>query len=154
MKYVSFVFNLFILLSSCNMVGQQQEVLKKHDVTRDSLFYAFAKAYYADRLRGEDCRNLKVSNQGYTTISFGNKSYRVYNVLVTYSIYKNKEWFQTHYKNWYWDLIERKCYWYSDYRQKREPGEPYRGMMTSVCYVDVTNDSFAQNGFKILGSEK
>ena len=152
MKYIILAFNLFILLSSCNVLGQQNS--QRNDAIRDSLFQTFAKTYYAEHLRDVDLRDLKVSTNGYTTISVGNKSHRVYKVLVTYSIYKNDEWFQTHYKKWYWDLKERKCYWYSDYSQKRKPGEPYQGLMTSACYIDVTNESFAQNGFKILDSEK
>lgn len=118
--------------------------------TLDSLFDVAGRDYYAEHLNGQDVRDLVVSTKGFTTITFGGKTHHCYNVLVTYSIYQNNEWYQTHYKNWYWDLQEMKCYWYSDYSQKRKPGEPYRGMMTSVSYIDFSKESFAQKGFQIL----
>lgn len=118
--------------------------------TTDSLFNDAARQYYVKKLHGEDVRELKASFNGNVTIEFGKRKHQVYNVTVIYSIYKNNEWCATHYKNWYWDLKERKCYWYSDIRVKQKAGEPYRGMLTSAVYLDATNSSFAQNGFKIL----
>lgn len=118
--------------------------------TTDSLFNDAARQYYVKKLHGEDVRELKASFNGNVTIEFGKRKHQVYNVTVIYSIYKNNEWCATHYKNWYLDLKERKCYWYSDIRVKQKAGEPYRGMLTSAVYLDATNSSFAQNGFKIL----
>lgn len=147
----SLLFALFCCTFSCITFAQSTN--KGNRVASevvDSLFDIAARNYYANRLKDQDVRDLSISSKGFKTITFGGKSHHCYNVLVSYSIYQNNEWYQTHYKNWYWDLQEMKCYWYSDYRQKREPGEPYRGMMTSVSYFDYTKDSFAQQGFQIL----
>lgn len=147
----SLLFALFCCTFSCTVFAQSTNRNNRiASEVVDSLFDIAARNYYAKHLKGQDIRDLSVSADGFKTITFGGKSHRCYNVLVSYSIYQNKEWFQTHYKNWYWDLQERKCYWYSDYSQKRKPGEPYRGMMTSVSYIDFTKESFAQKGFQIL----
>lgn len=145
------LFVLFCFTSSFSTFAQSTNRDNKVvSEVADSLFDIAARNYYAKHLKGQDVRDLNVSTKGFITITFGGKSHRCYNVLVSYSIYQNKEWYQTHYKNWYWDLQETKCYWYSDYSQKRKPGEPYRGMMTSVSYIDFTKESFAQKGFQIL----
>lgn len=145
------LFVLFSFKFSCTIFAQTNN--RSNSVASevvDSLFDIAARNYYAKHLKGQDIRDLSVSAKGFKTITFGRKSRRCYNVLVSYSIYQNKEWYQTHYKNWYWDLQEMKCYWYSDYNQKRKTGEPYHGMMTSVSYIDFTKESFAQKGFQIL----
>lgn len=143
---------MLLFLLPFNIWGQRTS--NASSSTTDSLFNDAARQYYVKKLHGEDVRELKASFNGNVTIEFGKRKHQVYNVTVIYSIYKNNEWCATHYENWYWDLKERKCYWYSDIRVKQKAGEPYRGMLTSAVYLDATNSSFAQNGFKILDLKK
>lgn len=151
MKQFIIVCILFLLLPF-NIWGQKTS--KAPSSITDSLLNVAARQYYKEKLHGEDVRGLKTSFNGNVAIEFGKRKHQVYNVTVTYSIFENNEWCATHYKNWYWDLKEKKCYWYSDIRVKQKACEPYRGMLTSAAYVDVTNSSFAQNGFKILDLKK
>lgn len=116
-------------------------------------FYSFAKAYYSEKLQGEDFRDLKVLIKGNTTISFGNRKHKVYRVEVSYSFYKNNKVISVNSRAWNWDLKERKCYCYLDEFLVQEPLIE-RKFLTSVVYLDVTNESFAQNGFMILDADK
>lgn len=151
MKKYILLSALFCILFAFKTVGQPITNEHTDSVTiADSLFYEAARCYYAEHLKNYDVRDLQVSSKGFSSINRGDKKHRCYKVEVVYSIYESNQWVETHYKSWYWDLVEKKCYWYSDIRQKLKPGEPYRGMLTSVGYIDVTNDSFAQRGFKIL----
>lgn len=143
---------MLLFLLPFNIWGQRTS--KASSSTTDSLFNDAARQYYVKKLHGEDVRGLKASFNGNVTIEFGKRKHQVYNVTVIYSKFENNEWCATHYKNWYWDLKERKCYWHSDIRVKQKAGEPYRGMLTSAVYLDATNSSFAQNGFKILDLKK
>lgn len=151
MRQFIVVYMLFLLLPFY-IWGQRTS--KASSSTTDSLFNVAARQYYVKKLHGEDVRDLKVSFNGNVTIEFGERKHQVYNVSVIYSIYKNNTWCETHYKDWYWDLKERKSYWHSNIRVKQKAGEPYLGILTSACYLDVTNSSFAQDGFKILDLKK
>ena len=102
---------MLLFLLPFNIWGQRTS--NASSSTTDSLFNDAARQYYVKKLHGEDVRELKASFNGNVTIEFGKRKHQVYNVTVIYSIYKNNEWCATHYKNWYWDLKERKCYFLS-----------------------------------------
>lgn len=103
-----------------------------------------ARKYYKMKLSDSDFRNFDVTINGYVNKIIG-KSRNCYNITVKYDIYKYGEWKETHYKNWYWDMNDKKCFWYSDISIKGKVG-----MMTSVIYVDVTEDAFSMSVMKIL----
>jgi hypothetical protein len=151
MKYIIAKLLLSILLY-CIFLSKTvgQPLNNEYYRAADSLFNVAAQCYYAEHLNNDDVRDLRVSSKGFVSISLSGKSHRCYKVEVVYSIYKDGELYQTHNKSWHWDLVEEKCYWYSDIAEKRKPGDPYRGMLTSVAYIDVTKESFAQRGFEIL----
>lgn len=102
-----------------------------------------ARKYYKMKLGDSDFRNFDVTINGYVNKEIG-KSRNCYNITVKYDIYKYGEREETHYKNWYWDMNDKKCFWYSDISIKG------KGMMTSVIYVDVTEDAFSMSVMKIL----
>lgn len=103
-----------------------------------------ARLYYNTKLSDSDFRNFSVVINGFRNLKIGEQR-RCYNITVKYDIYKNEEWIETHYKNWYWDMNEKKCFWYSDISVKGKVG-----MLTSVIYVDVTEDPFAKKVMQIL----
>jgi hypothetical protein len=153
MKYIIPKLLLPILLCcvfSNKTVGQPFSNEYYSERVVDSLFYAAARCYYAEDLKNYDVRDLRASAKGFRSVSFGGKSHYCYRVEVVYSIYKDCKWNSTHYIGWYWDLGEKKCYWYSTESVAHKPGEPDLGMLTSAAYIDATTESFAQRGFEIL----
>lgn len=174
MKIITLIIG-FCILSSCLSGGKKREiqmyskekksidsVLLSHDikvpysikdrsgdihnceVNYEQEIKEEARKYYKMKLGDSDFRNFDVTINGCVNKTIG-KPRNCYNITVKYDIYKYGEREETHYKNWYWDMNDKKCFWYSDISIKGKVG-----MMTSVIYVDVTEDAFSMSVMKIL----
>lgn len=137
---------LFFLLCSLHMFIVSARCQNMCDSV-ESVATKYAKNYYSTLMVGKEIRDLTVSVRGMTELVIDKQSHQCVQILVTFQLFEKGKLESTHYKNWFWDLSMAKCYCYSDIKPE---GEPYVGFLTSVCYFDVSDTSFAITMFPYL----
>ena len=113
-----------------------------NDSVFSSIVESEMKDYYnrKNKDKDEDIRNFTIFNNGFCELTVSDEKHLCYNTEVSFSEYKNNEWLQTIYHTWYFDFFNHKVFFESIIREKRKPGEPYRGILTSTLFERTIGD--------------